>query len=254
MKRLIVTLFVMLLVVSSGYAGDQHWQAEDTSPAIWIHNTGTEKATITIYEDDGATNRVVIGSTVTVMDMSGTAIDTAAELASAVASATNSAGKKPLKAIVATSSDSETVDAELLVNTSGVAIEGGDWGSIPLDTSDVKYFSIFLPASKNGPASRGTVDIKKIYGDIGGTGNITVEIYVDQVQKYQSSIVSPAYVPSFSDTNSVSVGHAADEVGPGILDIDLDFTVGRSENCLIKATRATTGTTGGIGIRTVDSK
>ncbi len=98
------------------------------------------------------------------------------------------------------------------------------------------------------------MDITSIYGDIGGTGNITVEIYLNQTQKYQSSVVSPVYVPAANTGASNSVIQAADEVSTGILDIPLYFNVGKDQDCLVKATRATTGTTGGIGVRTEVSK
>lgn len=233
-----------------GRGWGQYYNKEDGAPALRVHNTGDEVVEFRLPEDNSSAVLIVFGNspyTTNTLDLSGTSIDTIAELASNVANATNSAGKKPLKTdtdcVVATS---ESCDEELLLTTN--TISAGNWGTgFFWDTSDTKHFNAYIPSSDHG-ASRGGAWIRKIYGDIGGTGNITLTINVDGSQRYQRTIVSPRYVLAATASTNTAQVTASDEIWPGILDIPFDFYIGAKEDCLIQALRASSGTTGGLGV------
>jgi len=220
---------------------------EDKSPAIRIHNgydAGTDVRVVITAGDDAA-NYVVVGTVTNTMDWSG-ANATVAQVAALIGACTNTAGAKKITvaydcALAGDSTDDEVMDSQ------DTTVKSGDWGDVVLwDTSTAKFYSAYIPSSETTGMSNDKV-IKKIYGNIGGTGNITLNIYVDGVEKYEKVIVSPVYIPSANTGASNSVVHAEDEVGPAQLDIDLNFPARKSEAVVIRATRASTGTTGSIG-------
>jgi hypothetical protein len=222
------------------------YYVEDKSPAIRVKNgydDGTDVRVVLVAGDD-ATNYVQIGTVLTVIAMNGSA-DTIAEVAALMAACTNTAGEKKLIvdydcALAADSTDDETLDD---VDT---VIRPGAWGEVALwDTSTAKFYSCYIPGSTSGGQDNKKI-IRRIYGNIGGTGNITLNIYVDGVEKYEKVIVSPVYV-STTDVNDSDNEHAADAVTPAQLDIPINFPADASEDVMIRATRATTGTTGSIG-------
>jgi len=116
------------------------------------------------------------------------------------------------------------------------------------DTSDTKHYRVYVPPAKGG-AKRGGLAVKKVFGDVKGTGNITIKSYTlvesNATQIDMREYVSPAYVLGVASATNV-----ADEIGPGIIDIPLDIQVGNNQGFLISCDRATTGTTGGVGILT----
>lgn len=249
MKRVISIISVVLLagVVFAGPKGEsQKWYSADESPAVWVVNRGTEKVTCAVTNDD-STITVTVGSTANTIDASGTSVDTIAELESALRGVTNSAGKKVLDVYRCAAAGSESIDAELLVTTTTI-YPGSPGGIVLWDTSDTKHYRAYIPPSDAG-GSRNQLKIKSVYGDIKGTGNITMKAYTIRnnaaTQVDMAEIVSPAYVLGVTNTTNV-----ADEIGPGIIDKALDIQNKKDDGFLISADRATTGTTGGIGIRT----
>jgi len=75
---------------------------------------------------------------------------------------------------------------------------------------------------------------------------VTVNIYVDGVEKFERVYVSPVYVQAASTTDDNDDDHASDAVGPGQLNIKIDFPAQPSENVLIRATRASAATSGSL--------
>lgn len=246
LTTLLVVLFVVGGATAAGKKGEQQvYRTHDDSPALRIHNTSKYKCVITIAGDSNSGNTVVIGSTSTTVDMSGTAIDTIAELAAAIEAATDDDSKTPLEveSYTGAAATSESVDDELMVEA--VTIEAGDWGELEWDTSDTKHYGAYVPRAQDGNA-RGTVRVKSVYGSIGGTGDITLVGYLNQVECFRKVIDSPIYKWSAAGTTET---WAADDVTPGEIDIPVDIIVGTDKGFLMRASRATTGTTGGIGIR-----
>ena len=251
-----ITLIAMLLVatlmalpVFAGEAEDVVYKVEDKSIAFRVKNGySTEKVQVVIPNGDNANCYVLIGSTSNALDLSGDT-DTIAEIETAVEAFTNSSGKAKLTVDVDCSLDADSTDDELL-DTQDVTIAPGDWGNIVWDTSEIKHWSVYIPGDTSLGMPFGRKRIKEIYGNIGGTGNITLNIYANQTEKWEHVIVSPVYI-----LGSVTNGQATtsittdDEVGPAQLSIPLDFPIGRDENVQIRAARASTATTGSLGAR-----
>jgi len=236
-------MLVSALVCASGIglaADGQIFYAEDASPAIRVYNSGSELVTIQTLLGGAGTNVVTIGSIANTIDGSGTT-DSVAELAAAIAACTNSAGKTPLTVdIGCNAASTESTDGELLDAT--VTIRSGSWGEVTWDTSDVKWFRTYLPSSANG-ASRSGALVTSLYGNVGGTGDVTIRGYLDGSKIFEKIIESPIGVLN-GPTN------LTDNVTAGCVEIPLNLYVGKSQRFMISSGRATTGTTGGIGIRT----
>ena len=253
MKKLITILAGAFLCVSGLYAADgQVFYAEDAAPAIRIHNTGSEVVTIFINAGGAsATNAITIGDASTTIDGSGND-DTVAEFAALIEACTNSAGQTPLEVdtgcAVATT---ESTDGELLDELATVnIIRAGAWGSVKWDTSDVLHFRTYIPAASGG-AGRSGVLVKSVYGNAGGTSNLTLKAYLNGTKVYERDVTSPLFVSALSDGTDTNIITAADFVVP--IEFPVGVYVGASDKFIMEAARDTTGTTGGIGVRT-DSK
>jgi len=249
MRNYVISIMATLALVGTAFAGpkgdNQAFYAADASPAIWVVNTFNETVTCAVT-NDSSTITVTVGSTATTIDASGTAVDTVAELESAIRAVLNSNSKKGLKIFRCAAAGTEAIDYELLIATT--TIKPGSSGAIVLwDTSDVKHYRAYLPPRE--AISRGSVAVKSVYGDVKGTGGITMKAYTiknaDATQIDMREVVSPIYVKAEDNTTNV-----LDSIAPGIIDIAVDHQVGASVGYLFSADRATTGTTGGIGIRT----
>jgi len=239
---------LVLLVGSGAYAGlkgeTQVYYAHDAAPAVRIHNTSDETVVITITGDSASDDTVVIGSTSTTLDLSGTAIDTIAELQAAIEACADSDEKTPLETeSYCAAATSETIDDELLAEA--VTIRPGDWGALHWDTSDTKHYRTSIPKSEHG-SKRGSMVVKSVYGSAGGTGDITVIGYLNRTEVYRKVIESPVYAWSAAGTTET---WASDDVSMGNIEIPLDIVVAPSDCFLVSVQRETTGTTGGIGLR-----
>ena len=254
MKKL--TLIIMGLVVCfmagnliAAEAEDVVYKQEDKSIALRVKNTFDEKVRIVIDAGDGAGNYVVVGSISNNIDWAGLTPEDISGCSTSLAAVVNSETNTGLVIDTECSLDADSTDDELL-DAQDITIQPGDWGNILWDTGTHLSFDVYIPGSKVG-GTAGPKTIKGIYGNLGGTGNITVNIYKDQVEKYERVIVSPVYLLSAGSplTNTA----AADVIGPAQIDIEMDFPVKNSENCLIRAARASSATTGSLGVK-VQSK
>ena len=243
----VIGILLLAGTVLAGPKGDnQKWYAADASPAVWVKNTFSESVSCVVTGDSG-TITIVVGTHTNTIDASGTSVDTVTELESAILAVTNSAGKTGFDIFRCAAAGLETIDDELLVTTT--TLSAGSAGGIVLwDTSDTKHYRAYIPPSGGG-ASRSQLLIESVYGNVKGTGVISMKSYTIRNNAASDvdykEIVSPAYVPSVTN-----VTNTADEVGPGSLDMGLDLIVGKDHGFLLSADRATTATTGGIGLRT----
>jgi len=230
------------------------FQVEDTSPAIRVRNgDADEKLTVTWIAGDSAAVGVVIGSTSNNLDLSGTD-DTVAEVAALFDDCTNSAGKKVLDVDYNCSLGADSTDDETLDSVTSTA-RPGKWATVAKwDTSTAKFYSCYIPGGNvaNGATKggfQGRRIIRKIFGNIGGTGDITVNIYEDGTEVFEQFIECPRYIWSAAGTTET---WAADEASPAQLaSFDpfkaINFPCEAGKDYMIRATRATTGTTGSIG-------
>ena len=247
MKKLVIS-GLALLVAAGVYAGlkgeTQIYYTSDAAPAIRIHNTSDETVVITITGDSASDDTVVIGSTSTTLDLSGAAIDTIAELQAAIEACADSDSKTPLETeSYCAAATSEAIDDELLAEA--VTIRPGEWGALHWDTSDTMHYRASVPKSEHG-SKRGSMVVKSVYGSAGGTGDITVVGYINRSEVFRKVIESPVYAWSAAGTTET---WASDDVSMGNIEIPLDIVVAPSDCFLVSVDRATTGTTGGIGLR-----
>jgi hypothetical protein len=227
-STMIIALIALTGIVN---AASIHYEAADSSPALRVYNGGTETLTINIYEAGAAaTNTVVIGSTSTTIDGSGTT-DTVAELAAAIVACTNSAGGTVLATDTDCSLGADSTDGELLSGTYTAA--AGAWLEIPWDTSAALHYDVYIPDTAAGGIRTSVAKIGTVYGNPVGTGNVTLSIYKGGTLAYQQ-LLPEVYAYS---NNTATVA----------LPVKIDLPVG-SESILVRATRATTATTGMIGI------
>jgi len=250
-KKIFTALISVVLMAGAvcadpNWSGGQEYNAYDAGPALRVLYSGRsacsfavtgDSATITVTVDVGLSTEAANS-----LDCSGAAIDTIAELAAAINAVTNTAGKKLLEADSGcVASTGETMDDELLVST--VTKHGPGWVDAFLwDTSDTKHYRVYIPPSGKG-SHRNLARALSVYGDVKGTGDITIKCYSDNTEIYTTFIESPVYIytsPTVVDTNTVVAG---------IIDIPLDLVVGKDKGLLISCDRASSGTTGGVGLR-----
>ena len=165
--------------------------------------------------------------------------------------ATNLSGKAVLEvdadcSLAADSTDDELLDAQL------ISLQPGEVGDIVWDTSTALFYSCYIPNAKSAFAPNPAYkEIESIFGTIGGTGNITVNIYKNGTEVYSDMIISPQGVPGGA-TNVTDEITPASLLGQGYK--GFKFGVGLGENTMVRASRASTGTTGGIGANVKQSQ
>lgn len=217
---------------------------EDKSPALRFKNISKFDVTIVAPAGDSAGCGVLVYDSTTVsnvVDLSGAGADTITEIGPLFGAATNYKGKAVLLVDANCSLAADSTDDELS-DSQTIELQPGDVGVLTWDTSDSKFYSTYIPNSSASfapnPARK---EIESIFGSVGGTGNITVNIYKNGTEVFTDIIVSPV---------TVSLTNVTDEVSPArLLDYrTFKFGVGEGEDTMIRATRATTGTTGGLGV------
>jgi hypothetical protein len=220
------------------------WDSEDTAAIIRIKNGFNETVKVYMHAKEGP-NAIYVGSTSNALSLSGGTYDTVTEVAAAFRAATNSAGRKLIEVDTDCSLLADNFTNSVITGVTNV-INPGDWGTaMKWDTSACRFFQTYIPNSTTVGGVGKRSDIKRITGAIGGSGNITLNIYQNGTKVWQKTIVSPVYVLASMATNIFET--TADNVGTGNIDIPLDFPMPRDKNTLIRAARAATATTGGIG-------
>jgi hypothetical protein len=222
------------------------YEQEDSSPAIRIHNGFDADIQVVFPAGDNADCYVLVGAGETSsnnLDLSGS-VDTIDEVHALLLACTNTSGQTLLTIDSEPSLGADSTDDELL-DSQDITIAPGDWGELVWDTSVCLFYSVYIPGSR---ATEGTVarkTLKRIYGNVGGTGNITVNIYEDQTEVYEYLVVSPVYIAGVGAASTNE--YTADAIGPAQLSIDLDFPFGVGRDYMIRAAHATTGTSGSLG-------
>jgi hypothetical protein len=242
MKKHLFSMFAALLALAavSAFAVEPviAWNSEDASPVIRVKNTGSENVVM-------FNNTTGLSYTVTIGDVANTIAfadgDTVAELAASVAACTNASGETPLEVDYNCSLGADSTKLGAAMNNTTNLNTNRKWvAPFVWDTSVALQFSAYIPGKDSSGGVSSKKIIQKIVGDIGGTGDVTLAVYFNGVKTMQKVITSPVYV--FGESNSVNVANAVVS-----LNESLDLPIPRDTDCLIRATRATTATTGGIG-------
>ena len=241
---------VLIPVLGFGAAADEAftlYNAEDTSPAIRVKNGYKFPVTfVWLTAGSNANNRIEIkessGAVTTNLINTVGATNTIGEMTTVLGAVSNAAGERLLTYDYNCSLAADEFSTRVLTETN--IISAGAWGKAATwDTSVALHYNVYVPgkiAESGGQESRKV--ISKLFGDVGGTGNVTLNIYEDGTEKYFETIRSPEYFVAatnnglWAEVNTVNLNKA------------LNWPCPRRTDVLIRATRATTGTTGGIGV------
>jgi len=233
MKKLRVIVGLLLLaaigVVHAEQEGVTFFNEADEAKAITIKYRGAATATITNAAttielvDDDYTNSIAIGTTMSAVLTS-------------INAATNTAGIRNFTSDYLCSLSTDSLSNKLVAATAQVDIsDGKEVQFLTMDTSATVTFDV---ARKDGPACW----VTGITGNPGGTGNATTTIYVDGDMKWTDISISPCYDnvdgTIFSTNANVNLSGTFNE----------SIYVGKDRTVLVRSTRATTATTGGIGV------
>jgi len=236
--RVIVGLFLLaaLGVVHAAQDGVTIFNEADEAKALTVRYRGNAAATIT-----NTTTTVICsdGGTLTTITME--EADTMAELVADINAATNSSGDRNFSAdyycTLSTDVPSNKVIAASLLTIS----DGKQYSFLTMDTSAFKSFDVARTSADlaNGIKSSSALTLTGITGVPGGTGDATISVYVDDDMKYQYSEENPVYSSSdgsIFNTNAIVA-----------LNLVLELYAGK-ERVHVRAARATTATTGGVGM------
>ncbi len=219
-------------LVSEGADGSAALRVKSSAGALSIAVTG-----------QGTNLSVVIGGHTNAV----TGCTNAAQYVAAIVACTNASGTKTLSVDDGASLSTDTLLANLLTGT--YTADENQWAELLWDTSQCKFYQVYLPKASVSPGST-ALKVTRIIGEPTGTGTVTVNVYVEKVEKDRRVFESPYYVlPAtwLSDGNAVST-NANTSVDTINLDIPVEVTKGSSQGVIIRATRATTATTGVLGV------
>lgn len=246
MKRISTILLVLAafcVLPCLVLAGDSWRDYDEASPLLVRYNnsngTGTIAViatTITITDDGNAnTYSMATGST------------TVADIYTAITTATNTSGDKNFEASYSCALAADIVTTNyLVVGTNTLDKEWDD--DLKWDTSTCLHYDvpISMPSPYKGTGYMGTRNVSGIYGSPDGTGNVTLSMYVDGSKRFGRTYLSPVGVAGINAGASAATNLTENGVYP-----DIQFTrgirVGRV-NAFVRAARATTATTGGLGV------
>ncbi|MAH50017.1 hypothetical protein CMI37_29630 [Candidatus Pacearchaeota archaeon] len=213
------------------------WTAADGAAAFKIKYVGSgvgsnaiTATTITLYDDAVAT-AYVMG-------------DTSTNLASLLAllnTTTNVSGTRNFRTKLWAGLAAD-LPSNNLVAVSLVALTPNTWtDTAKWDTSAVKRYDV-VTAELIGDNVTGGEKITSIYGDLTGTGDVTLNVYDNGSSVYQQTIVSPIYRAASDVTYLTN-----DVVNLENLQLGTGIRIKQGKVGFVRAARATTATTGGIG-------
>lgn len=237
MKKFYIIAILSALFAFTGFAASIHTEAADTSPAIRIYNGYTGTVSIVITTNGAGNNMsVTLDGLANALDGSGNT-DTIAELAAAITACTNASGQIKLVSDTLCSLGADSTDGELLNGT--YTATTGKWLEIPWDTSAALFYSVYVPGQKYD-STRTQNTLKTAYGTVTGTGDVTLNVYLNGTLAWAKAL--PQTYALDTNGSPVAVSSAVD------LPVDIDIPVGASQSVLVRAVRATTATTGMLGI------
>jgi len=235
-KKILMTLALVAFCVFPVLAQDEgvtSYNVEDDYQDLRIKYDGSE--TTATFSNGTATATLILGSTTYTYTFSGT--NTVAGVKGWLDTKSN-VRSEYVCGLAADAPDGDVIAMATLDLTDK------EWHEvITVDTSAELQFSTcsYGTAGRSGTKG-GARYLKWIYGNVVGTGDITVNVYIDGTEKFEKVIVSPGTVGANTTLNDVT--------GPGQLNIEIPgrgIYVGPSQRCLIRATMASTATTGSIG-------
>lgn len=239
MKKAWITILALVLATFafSAFAQDDYnWEPYDSSEAIAVKYVGSGAATITI------TNSIV-----TVVDAgNSTAISltpayTIADLTAAIGACTNAAGAQNFLCKRWAAIDTDTV-SNMFITATADTLTANQWEyHAKWDTSGAKHYDVVPGHLMPDNQVQGGFLIDAVTGEPDGTGNVTLGVYEDNTLIWKQTIASPQYVSALVAATNTAVNTVT-------LFEPLGIRAKANKRYLVRATRASTATTGGIGI------
>lgn len=252
--RLIAALAVIFLMAGQSLAGQIYAKGADGSVALRVYNGYTGTVTWIVGTDTSIqTNNIVCdGLTNTFLANDALTNGTIALYAAAAAAVTNTSGTASLVINAEPSLAADSTIGTILPGT--YTILPSTWGEILWDTSACKFYSVYFP-SRTYQTGVGAWRLTNVHGEPTGTGNVTLGIYKGGTLYGRKVIDSPTY--SFASTFITGSGGPTDAVtyvtntmtavNTVNVDWDVDMPFSGQDAVIIRATRATTATTGILG-------
>jgi len=239
-----VALASVFLVSGSVNAAQIISKVEDASAAMRVKNGYDTTLTIVVASAGGAITGVVGGVDFD-LTIGGGTNDTITEVATSLSALTNASGTTSLTVNKEPSLNADSCDAELLDGTYTAA--AGEWLELLWDTSTHLSLDLYFP-SRTYQTGVSAYILKKVQALPTGTGNVTASIYKGGTLIASKVITSPIYVNPETlvagGTNAVTNTYGT--VTTVNLDWELDMPFTGKDAVIVRATRATTLTSGVI--------
>jgi len=230
--------FALLAGLSPAMAGSA-WTDYDAASPLIIRYVGAE--TIHTLQVTATTIVQITDTTTTTTTYNGF---TLAQVVAALAAAEDDEGDKEWEVIYWAGIAADAVASNDLIVAAATSV-GREWNTVvKWDISNEKHYDCVV-SHMVGNDVVGSQKIMDVFGEPTGTGDATVSIYVDGVRKYYKTITSPVYV--------YGVGYATNVADNSIdladyVDLGDGVDVGKASIGFVRVARASTATTGGIGV------
>lgn len=228
MKKLIGLIAIAAIAASMAYGDSvRTWNGDDAGVALRVKNSGNEAVGVMV----GTFTIVVTNGSAGAQSLSLGTYTTMATLAAAIEACTNNSG---IKTLTVDQNCCLADDAATNFITGAVTIGANEHQYKTLlkwDSSAVVHFDTYYPGASKG----GVGDIKtlsKVFGDLRGTGDITIVGYVDRTEVYSKYITSPVYLLGQYFMDAATSTNVSDNVTPGEINLDLNIGIGRDESIL----------------------
>lgn len=237
----ILTLMGILIGFTSPAFAGSIWNSYDSAAPFVIKykdaaKVGTIQITATgiVLVDDGNTSTLAYSASE----------DTLEEVLAWIQAQTNATGTKNFETVIWAGLGADLVtNGYLVVSAADTLTTEWDY-DVKWDTSNcLHYDSAAGVMVGSTPVQAGKIG--RVFGDPVGTGNVTLSVYVDGSVKWSRLITSPVYVKAADNTTNVADASSA-------FDYEVNIDVG-TQPAFVRAARATTATTGGIGL-SVDAR
>ncbi len=243
MKKSIIIAGLLVALVgfsSPAIADSAHLTAYDAAPAFFIDNYSyTGQVSVVITGAAAGSVVVTVDGCENTIDGNHASYDTIAELTAGIAACTNDDGEVGVRCVYGAAIGTDTTKAKLLDGTYIASPQSGGAGyytnSVKWDTSAVLHYDQFLDAEYQ------PIVIDKITGSMTGTGDATIDVYVDEVKVWTVVLPVPVGVSHTNDANLVTLS----AILPNI-PFECGVPVRAKSAAFIRSTR-TTATTGNIG-------
>ena len=239
-----VALASVFLVSGSVLAAQIISKVEDASVALRVKNGYDATLTIVVT---GAGTYLTVACDAHTNTVNGdvAACDIISELDAAILACTNAAGTASLTINAEPSLAADSTDGELLDGT--YTAVSGAWLELLWDTSAHLSLDLYFP-SRTYQTGVSAYILDKVQALPTGTGNVTASIYKDGTLIASKIIASPEYRQStfLSGGTNAIVTNTYDTLTDVNIDWEVDMPFSGKDAVIVRATRATTLTTGVI--------